>query len=66
MSDIQIHIIDIESGTIISRRSASSVPRVGDEVRLPGDKYFKVTIVVWCYDEPMERANIGVVKVGDK
>lgn len=37
------------------------VPRVGDTVRLSGDRYFTVTEVVWCLDEDDSggmRANI--------
>lgn len=39
------------------------VPRVGDTVRLAGDKYVKVTGVVWCLDENNiegDRVNIGL------
>lgn len=39
------------------------VPRVGDTVRLAGEKYVKVTGVVWCLDENNiegDRVNIGL------
>lgn len=28
------------------------VPRVGDTMRFEGDRYGKVTEVIWCMDEP--------------
>ena len=42
------------------------VPRVGDEVRFHGDKYFTVKMLVWPMDEeecPHERCNIVLEKV---
>ena len=41
-----------------------ALPRKGDTIRMAGDKYFKVTLVVWCLDEHKEqgiqRVNIGI------
>lgn len=30
------------------------LPRVGDTVRLSGERYGKVTEVIWCFDEPSD------------
>ncbi len=67
---IHIHFIDNISGVIVAKKAVYSVPRVGDEIRLNGNagkgKFFKVTIVIWCYDESQsfhERANVGVEPV---
>ena len=40
------------------------VPNVGDGVRFSGIAYI-VSIVVWCYDEPMypNKVNIGIEPV---
>ena len=39
------------------------IPRIGDTMRFHGDKYGKVTEVVWCMDEPNhegQRVNIRI------
>lgn len=64
---IYIHIIeDDQRSTLLDKRRAFSVPRAGDEIRMGGpdnERYYKVTRVVWVYDEPecpFERVNVGV------
>lgn len=62
-SSIFAHFIE-EEGGLFARRLVTTVPRVGDELRFTGDRYFKVTLVVWVYDEPdcsYERVNVGMV-----
>jgi hypothetical protein len=52
-----------ENGAMLSRRVLYAAPRVGDEIRLPGERYFRVTLVVWVLDEyecPYQRVNVGV------
>lgn len=39
------------------------LPRIGDTMRFSGDRYGKVTEVVWCMDEPnteFQRVNIRI------
>jgi len=39
------------------------LPRVGDTMRFAGEKYGKVTEVIWCMDEPSDegqRVNIRI------
>ena len=60
---VQAHYIHEKTG-MLARRAITHVPRVGDEIRFHGERYFKVTLVVWVMDEdecPYERVNIGVV-----
>lgn len=62
MSDkISAHIIHEERG-VLAKPLLNQVPRKGDEIRLSGERYFEVTIVVWALDEqgPYQRVNIGV------
>lgn len=65
-----IHIRFIEDGKhqrILSNEFVCHVPRVGDEIRLGGEggeKFYRITRVVWIYDEPecpFERVNIAVI-----
>ena len=68
MNNAYLHIIDVDTDVELTRRIVSHVPRVGDEIRLGGrenEKYYKITIVVWVYDEDssFERVNIGVTRV---
>jgi hypothetical protein len=72
MSDkVCIHFISSKDNTQLARPTVSPhVPREGDEVRLKGgaDKgvFFRVTKVVWVYDEPegpFDRVNIGLEAV---
>lgn len=60
------HFIDEATGKNVTRLAVLCVPRVGDEIRIGGsgsERYYKVTRVIWVYDEPdspYERVNIGV------
>ena len=64
--NIQLHVIRNDDDKLIGREHVSHVPRVGDEIRMGGEgneKYYKVIMVIWIYDEPgcpFERVNIGV------
>lgn len=63
MKQCSAHFIHEERG-MVARRYIDFVPRVGDELRFEGEKYYKVTLVVWVYDEPenpSQRVNIGLV-----
>lgn len=60
MDGVSVHIIHEQSG-MLSKRRLRHIPRVGDEIRLPGDRYFTVKRLVWPLDEDCERVNIGVV-----
>jgi len=67
MKQFKIHFVHNKKG-VISQMQAFGVPRVGDEIRLIGDRFYKVNLVVWVYDEPecpMQRVNIRVVDVAD-
>lgn len=51
------------NGKLIRGYRGVGVPRVGDEVRMSEEKYFRVTRVVWVYDEPDavgQRVNIAL------
>jgi hypothetical protein len=42
------------------------VPRAGDTMRFGGDRYGKVTEVIWCMDEPTihgQRVNLRVESI---
>ena len=56
---IYAHFIDNKDDKIISRRGISSVPRVGDTLRFNREIYYRVCLVVYVYDENVERVNIG-------
>ena len=56
---IYAHFIDDKDDSIIFRKSIQSVPRVGDTLRFTGDIYYRVFLVVYVYDEEVERVNIG-------
>jgi hypothetical protein len=64
--EICIHFIE---DNLVFKKYSYNVPRVGDEIRVGGDgdeRYFKVDIVVWVYDEPLtpyERVNIGISRI---
>lgn len=62
--NLKLHIIEQSTGKMIAKPYAHQVPAIGEEVRING-KYWKVVIVIHCYDEdvPYHRANIGVEKV---
>lgn len=61
---IKAHIIHEETGVLLKPR-IDFVPRVGDEIRLSGERYYRVTVVVWVFDEPGpdQRVNIGVTDI---
>lgn len=67
--NLYIHFIHQKSGSIVLKKLTCNAPRVGDEIRLGGlnnERYYKVTDVVWVYDEPeqpTDRVNVGVVLV---
>jgi len=47
-------------------QSTYHVPRVGDELRFLGEKFYAVKRIVWAYDETnidSDRVNIEIVKV---
>jgi len=56
---IRIHFIDNKDDRVILKQDVTAVPRIGDELRFSGDKYYKVMLVVFVYDEGMQRVNIG-------
>jgi len=59
---LSAHFINAEDDNIIMKRNISVVPRVDDEMRFGGrgnEKYYRVSKVVFVYDEPVDRVNIG-------
>jgi len=59
---IKAHFIDNKDDSVINKISIGVVPRVGDELRFGGagkERYYKVMLVVFVYDEPQERVNLG-------
>lgn len=59
---IKAHIIH-ENGTMLAKPLLTTIPRIGEEIRLPLDRYYTVTVVCWVLDEPecpFQRVNIGV------
>jgi hypothetical protein len=61
--NIYMHVIAEDGDRVLDKIRASQVPRPDDVLRLGRDRYFRVTRVVWVYDEddcPFERVNIGV------
>lgn len=63
--ELKLHIIEKSTGRMLGQPYGWQVPAVGEEIRLSGERYFKVVQVVHCYDEdvPHHRANIGVEKL---
>ncbi|MCW8159039.1 hypothetical protein D7243_23000 [Stutzerimonas stutzeri] len=60
---VSAHFIHEEKG-MIAKRTIDHVPMVGDEIRLSGNRYYKVTRRIWVYDEedhPFQRINIGLI-----
>ena len=57
----------IEDNKLIEKILTSSVPAVGDDIRIGGEgreKYYRVAVICWVYDEqenPLDRVNIGVI-----
>lgn len=64
--NVYAHFIDEVDNKILLKRIITCAPRQKDEIRIGGEgseKYYKVTRVIWVYDEPenpYERVNIGV------
>lgn len=59
---ISAHFIHEQHGALY-RHLISFAPRVGDELRFAGDRFFTVTRLVWIYDEPgakFTRLNVGI------
>ena len=61
---VRVHFV-VEGGARLYKENISHIPRVGDELRFEGDKFFRVTRIVWVYDESDNwwdgaRANIGM------
>lgn len=59
---IKAHFIHAEKGVMYCHL-ISFAPRVGDELRFAGEKYFTVVRLVWVYDEPeaqFSRLNIEI------
>ena len=70
MTKFQTHVIHRKTGQMLVCRGLDFVPSVGDEIRLEGNRFYKVSLVVWVFDEPDsygQRVNVGVdpVTVGD-
>lgn len=65
MKTIQAHFIHEQRG-MFSQFRIEHAPSVGDELRFSGERYFRVTRLVWVYDEngPCQRLNIGMVDAG--
>lgn len=62
---VKAHFIDEVDG-LFSKEHLTHIPRVGDELRWAGPAYYRVTLVVWVFDEPdcpMQRVNIGMKKL---
>lgn len=62
-AEYRIHYIDNENDVVVAQLFRPQVPRVGDEVRFSGNRYYTVILVVWVEDEPMLRANVGLKKI---
>ena len=59
---ISAHFIHAEKG-LLYRLLLAFAPRVGDELRFAGDKFFTVERLLWVYDEPasqFSRLNIEI------
>ena len=70
-ANVCIHFIDNADDKLITKEYVCHVPRTGDEIRFGGqgnEKYYKVILVVWAYDEkgnPFDRVNVGVELIAD-
>lgn len=58
---IHDHFVEEVDMVVYARQNISVVPRVGDELRFRENKFFRVTRVVFIYDEDRDRVNIGMV-----
>lgn len=62
----ELRIINNKNSEFILKLRAFNVPRVGDDIRLSNDKFYKVVIVVWLYDNPKsltDIVNVGVISI---
>ena len=62
---IKAHFIHAEKG-LLYRLLIEFAPRVGDELRFAGEKFFTVVRLVWVYDEPgahFSRLNIEIREI---
>ena len=59
---IQVHFIEEPTQRMWALRTLNTPPSVGDELRFHDGRFFKVTRLVWVYDEqgPHERLNVGM------
>lgn len=64
-NNTKAHFIEVETGKMIAQLYIGSVPRVGEECRFRGEKYYRVDVVVHVYDEevPVNRVNIGITHI---
>lgn len=63
LKQFSIHMI--HKNKFIRYLHTNQVPRVGDTLRTDAKTFWKVTEVVWCFDEPnsqWQRVNINVEK----
>lgn len=59
---IKAHFIHAENG-LLYQLPIEFAPRVGDELRFAGERYYTVVRLVWIYDEPeaqFSRLNIEI------
>jgi hypothetical protein len=62
LETVKAHIIHEGTGQILAKPLLSVVPRIGEEIRFAGERYYTVTVVCWVFDEPecpLQRVNIG-------
>lgn len=60
------HILDCETGEMITKGYMAFVPSIGELLRISEDSYYNVELVCWVLDEPecpYARVNIGVTKI---
>ena len=69
---VYIHLFDdsVRGAEFIATKRYGNCPRVGDEIRLSGDRFYTVKRIVWCFDEGSDggcdRVNIGAVPADTK
>lgn len=59
---ISAHFIHMDGG-LLYKNLIAFAPRVGDELRFSGEKFYTVVKLVWIYDEPeakFSRLNVGI------
>jgi hypothetical protein len=62
---IKAHFIHTDKG-VMHKAQIEHAPSVGDELRFSGERYYKVTLLVWVFDEPeaqFTRLNVGITEV---